>query len=521
MPTPTPRWKLLIILMALPIVLLTVFRLSPLGDSHLGGAVSILAIILQLVLLLVWLLLLSRLRWGLRLFGLVLIAVLGAGLRYSVRIEGHLGNFFPHFAWAWSPRSDELADALVATGTTPGVALTTALPSDFSRFLGPTGDNWVSGALLAADWYRQTPRELWRRDIGLGWSSFSVAGPYAFTMEQRGGAELTVCYEARTGQPIWVHEEKVRFSESMGGDGPRSTPTIHDGKVYALGATGILLCLDGLTGEVKWRRDTLAETGQANLQWAKSSSPLIADDTVVITLGDSKDGALAAYDLLTGEARWRAGQDRSSYATPVLAALAGRRQIVVLNGGSVSGHHVRDGSLLWTHEVGRAPAHAASPVIAGSHQVLVGIGYGRGTWLLQIQNDGDRQVSQEVWRSHKMRPKFNDMVLRDGYLYGIHEGRGGYLVCLNLADGRPAWRGNRVKHGQVLGVGDKLIVQAEGGHIVIADANPDKEHILHRFPALSSKTWNHPVLAGRLLLLRNDREAVVFEYPGNDSNVSP
>ncbi|MFT5187489.1 MAG: outer membrane protein assembly factor BamB, partial [Verrucomicrobiales bacterium] len=506
MKSSAPRWKLLLFLLALPFVLLAGFRLSPLEETGWGGAAAILAIVLALVLATIWLILFSRLSWSRRLLGLVLLSFLGVGLRFSVRKEGHMGNFFPHLAWKWSPKSDEVADSLDITSSTRDATISTSLPGDFPYFLGPNRDNWVSGSLLAPDWHEQTPRELWRRDIGLGWSSFSVAGPYAYTMEQRGDEELTVCYEARTGSPIWVHSENARFSESMGGDGPRSTPAIHQGHVYSLGAEGLLLCLDGLTGEMKWKRDTLAEAEQKNLTWAKSSSPIIVDDTVVITLGNSKDRSLAAFDCVTGEPRWREGEDRSSYATPVLATLAGKRQIVALNGGGVSSHDPANGTILWSHKIGNASAHAASPLIIGDSQVLVSVGYGRGAWLLDITPEG----ATEVWQSNKFKTKFADTVLRDDHVYGLDEGK---LTCLRLSDGKRAWRGTRFKHGQMLGVGDKLLIQAEAGEIAIVAAEPDEERILHKFDALSGKTWNHPVLAGRLLLVRNDREAIVYEYP--------
>lgn len=271
-----PRWKLLIVLLALPYLLRLAFRFTPLEEAGLGGAASILTIFLVLIMALLWLLLLSGLTWKGRWIGLGVLTVLGAGLALCVRVEGHMGNFFPQLAWVWSPRPADSADDLDLASDTPAVEITTTSPSDFPRFLGLDQSNWVSGSLLAADWHLQKPTELWRSDIGLGWSSFSVAGPYAYTMEQRGEDEMTVCYEARTGQPIWAHRESARFEESMGGVGPRSTPTVHEGMVYALGATGILLCLDAQTGAVQWRRDTLAEAGQSNLKWAKSGSPLIA-----------------------------------------------------------------------------------------------------------------------------------------------------------------------------------------------------------------------------------------------------
>ena len=147
-----------------------------------------------------------------------------------------------------------------------------------------------------------------------------------------------------------------------------------------------------------------------------------------------------------------------------------------------------------------------APVLA----VLVSVGYGHGSHLIDLSSG----EPNEIWKTNKLKTKFSDMVVRNDHAYGLDEGR---LVCMNIEDGQRAWRGTRFSHGQMLGVGDKLLIQAEGGEIVLAEATPEEEKIVHRFDALSSKTWNHPVLAGRLLLIRNDREAIVYEYPGNGS----
>src|SRR5262249_31925777 len=153
-----------------------------------------------------------------------------------------------------------------------------------------------------------------------------------------------------TGKCRWVHQDHVRFSEKLGGDGPRATPTVADGMVYCIGATGLLHCLDGATGKPLWTKDTLAEANQPNLEWAQSCSPLVFDHFVVVTLGNSADRPLAAFDRKTGELVWRAGNDKPSYATPVLTTLAGRRQIVVVNAHNVAGHDPADGHVLWTYD---------------------------------------------------------------------------------------------------------------------------------------------------------------------------
>jgi outer membrane protein assembly factor BamB len=207
-------------------------------------------------------------------------------------------------------------------------------------------------------------------------------------------------YELTAGRLSWSHRDRARFHETAGGDGPRATPTIADGRVYSLGATGLLNCLDGGTGRVVWARDILADHGQRNLMWGKSCSPLIFDDLVVVTLGDSADAPLAAYDRHTGRLVWRAGHYKPSYASPVLATLAGRRQVLAVNAESVSGHDPADGRLLWEYAWPGKMAKCSQPVVLDGDRVFISAGYGLGCAMLQITAIANgRFTATEVWHN--------------------------------------------------------------------------------------------------------------------------
>jgi outer membrane protein assembly factor BamB len=391
-----------------------------------------------------------------------------------------------------------------------GGVLPTDAPNDYPRLLGAEMKNWVSGEQLASDWFRNPPKELWRREMGEGWASFSVGGGFAFTMEQRGQKEVLVCYELRTGDAVWTHAEDVRFEEGMGGDGPRTTPTIAGGKVFALGATGILNCHDASTGDKLWGKNVLAEAGHQVPMWAKSCSPLVADGKVIVTLGEEPK-SVAAFDVENGERVWSGAEDGASYSSPVLATLHGQEQVVALLKRSVKGLALEDGSELWSFPIGNRRGNCASPRIIGD-RVMTSSGYGYGTHLIEISKNADGFAAEELWRSKDLKAKFADFVVRGDYVYGLSEKE---LVCLNLEDGLPEWEGKEYGYGQMLGVGEYLILQSEKGKIYILKASPDGEEIVSEFSALGSKTWNHPVLAGRILLVRNDREAIAYEYPGS------
>ena len=470
------------------------------------GVLALTLLIVLVLAFLAWLLIFGSVSPRGKAIGLSLIVLFNVLFRY----DGMTGDFFPRFVWRWSPKSATEMPELKGEMAQGDEVFPADGPENFPRFLGAEMDNWVSGELLAEDWFKAPPKELWRKQIGEGWGSFAVAGGYAFTLEQRGEKEVLVCYELRTGDAVWAHAEDVRFEEGMGGDGPRSTPAIAGGKVFAMGATGILNCHEIRTGNKLWGRDVLAEAGHDVPRWAKSCSPLVADGKVIVTLGQKPEG-VAAYDVESGGRVWAGANDAVSYASPMLATIAGQPQVVAVLKRSVRGLALGDGSELWRFRIGDPPANCASARIIGD-RVMTSTGYGIGSYLIEIsKTESGKFAADEIWSSKDLKAKFADFVVRGDYVYGLSERD---LVCLNMEDGLLEWEGDDYGYGQMLGVGEHLILQSARGKIHVLEASPDGEEIVSEFRALGSKTWNHPVLAGRILLVRNDREAVAFEYPG-------
>jgi outer membrane protein assembly factor BamB len=193
----------------------------------------------------------------------------------------------------------------------------------------------VHGLRIATDWARTPPVELWRQPIGPGWSSFAVHGELIYTQEQRGEHEIVSAYRLGTGEAVWRHRDAVRFYESNGGAGPRATPTVHEGRVYALGATGILNVLDAATGALAWSRNAQADTGAALPGWGFAGSPIIAGDAVVV----ATSGRLVAYDLASGASRWTRTTGGGGYSSPHPATIDGVPQVLLLSGGGLPACH--------------------------------------------------------------------------------------------------------------------------------------------------------------------------------------
>ncbi len=511
-PPRRPRWWPALLVLAAEAGAIAWILTSESVQSWLVFPYTMLSVFASLLLLAAWLLFLSRLGWRNRLIGLGagvgLMAAIVVGIMLLTRWEGSInGTGMPRLVWKWQPAPD--ANLAMLEVTKPdAVNLAVSTPDDYPRFLGRGGKGVVDDVGLARDWSRQAPEEIWRRPIGPGWSAFAVVGLCAVTQEQRGDQELVVCYDLRTGEPLWIHANPARFHETMGGDGPRATPTIDGGRVYALGATGILDCLEGSSGKPIWSRNILKEHDLPNLIWGKSSSPLILGDLVIVSGGEAPS-SLLAYRKDSGKPAWEANEDKASYASPVAMTLAGVPQVVSVNAASAAGHDPANGKLLWKYDWPGDMAKCSQPVALGGDRVFISAGYGLGAVVLQVKaaaTKGSQEVS-EVWKNKNLKTHFTNVVLRDEFAYGLDDG---ILECVSLATGERKWKAGRYGHGQVLRVGDVLLVQAESGDVVMVEASPAGHHELGRLHALHAKTWNNPVVAGPYLLVRNDQEAACY-----------
>lgn len=509
------RWITPLVLLVLTVLAIGVVQSLTDTDRNIRAWITSAVVLLGLVGQLVWLLLFSGLRWWKRLVWLGVVVALGVGIRLATRVEGAISGLgLPRLVWRWTPTADQRLAKAVSDGQ-PAVtnrAGAAEAKFRFPQFLGPNRDCQVIGVTLARDWSARPPKELWRRPVGLGWSGFVVADGLALTQEQREEDELVTASALRTGQPVWAHTNRTRFREWQGGDGPRATPTIVDERVYAFGATGMLDCLDLATGRRVWSVDVLVTNKLDNLTWGKSSSPLVADGRVIVTGGTLEVRSLLAYDAATGRQIWTAGGDPASYASPVLVTLAGRPQILVNGTRTVAGHDPATGARLWEFAWGSAgPPKGAQPVAVGDDRVFLSAGYGMGCLLIEVKTQPDGSLAAaEVWRAKTMKTQFNNVAVRDGHLYGLDDG---FLACVELATGKRKWKDGRYGSGQSLLVGDLVLVQAEPGFVALAEAKPEGFSELGRIPALDSKTWNNPALAGPYLLVRNDHEAVCYELP--------
>jgi outer membrane protein assembly factor BamB len=367
---------------------------------------------------------------------------------------------------------------------------------------------------LWRDWAATPPRLLWKEPVGGGYAGFAVAGNLLMTIEQRGGDEAVVGYDTASGGERWAYAYPALFSERMGGDGPRATPTIVDGRVYSLGATGRLVCLEAATGQRRWETDILEGD---NLSWGMSGSPLVYDRFVVVSPG--KQGAaghtLVAYDRATGQKVWASGQARAGYSSPMLATLAGVRQILLFDGERLAGYDAGTGQELWHFDwQTQQDINVAQPLVLEGDRVFVTSGYGVGCAMLKVTHENGRWEPRPLWRKRTLRCKFTSPVALAGILYGLDEG---VLTCIDEEKGERKWVGHRYGHGQLLLAGDLLLIMAETGELALVEASPAAFREVGRITVFEGKTWNCPALAGGKAYCRNDQEMAAYDLAAGAS----
>lgn len=502
------RWGAFVIII---IALLATSRIlhKSVATGMMGMMFYIYAIPVVLLAFVAWALVSRRLAVGPRRAAMVATILLACGVWTLVRTDGITGGGASQFAWRWSATAEEqlvarASDEPTGASTTPAAAATGA---DWPGFRGPNRDGIVSGVRIKTDWKALPPVELWRQPIGPGWSSFAVRGDLMYTQEQRGNDEVVACYNLTTGKLVWRHRDAARFWESNAGAGPRATPTLSNGRAYTFGATGILNALDAGNGTLIWSRNAAADTNTKVPGWGFASSPLVVGDVVIVATA----GALAAYDIANGNPRWFGPEDHSGYSSPHLMTIGGVQQVVLLSGAGAISVAPADGRLLWQHPL-PSGTRIVQPALTADGDVLIHDGDGSDMRRIKVARGSEGWNVEERWISEGLHPYFNDFVVHKGHAFGFD---GNNLACIGLEDGNRKWKGGRYGNGQLVVLSDQdlLLVLSEEGELALVGAATDQFTELARFPAIEGKTWNHPVLVGDVLLVRNSQEMAAFRLP--------
>ena len=442
---------------------------------------------------------------------------------------------------------EQLRDWKPESKVTSGADLETTTPYDYPNFLGANGNATVDGVVLD-NWKLTRPQYVWKQPIGDGWSGFAVVNGSAVTQEQRSDEECVVCYNVANGNVQWNYSVPRRHEDTvgMGKPGPRATPTIDEGNVYAVSATGILDCLRGNDGTSIWSANVpelvgidqiykVNSTGNkyseetSTLAWGRSHSPLIYQDKVIVPGGSlpstdenfetnkSKAATLLAFDKKTGELVWRGGSRMVAYGSPIITTVLGKEQIVLIAEDHAVGHDPETGEELWAFEragQSNAAANCSQVTPISETQLLFSKGYNAGGELVEVSRDeatGKYSVESVKKDSRILKTKLTSPVIHDGHLYSLSDG---YLECVQIEGLKRKWKKRgRFGNGQVLLVGDDLLVHSEGGVLYMIETNPNIYQELDKIKTIEGVCWNTLCLYRDMLLVRSELEAACIKLP--------
>jgi outer membrane protein assembly factor BamB len=458
---------------------------------------------------------------AIRLGTAVLLAFAGFSLSMLLRNDGMTGDYRFSFHLRWKPTTEDAMLAAQSSATPKPTAqidktsLTSSLAHpEWPAFRGADRAGRVLGPGISTNWNDHPPKLLWKIPAGPGWCSFAVAGRMLFTQDQRGPKEAVVCYDADSGAEIWKTEIDGRLDDPMGGPGPRATPTLANDALYTVGSLGALLRLNPITGEIVWKKELTHVAGSQVPMWGFSSSPLVIGPAVVVYGGGPGEKGLLAFDTTSGELRWSVPCPLNSYGSPQANNILGEDSILILTSSGLAVLDPANGKARLDYEWKIAQFRALQPHVVGSDTILLPTGMNMGTRAIRIKKSNGQYDAEELWTSRQLKPDFVDLVTYHGHAYGND---GGILTCIDLQTGERKWKGGRYGKGQILLLENSglLLILSEQGQVVLVAADPSEHRELASFQALEGKTWNHPVLVGDRLYVRNSQEAAAYRVPLN------
>jgi len=381
----------------------------------------------------------------------------------------------------------------------------------WTSYRGPNSEGIYKEQPISTNWPKEGPSVVWRKLIGDGHSSFSIAKGLAFTIEQQDENEVIAAFSVKTGEIKWKYEYPAKFEEYFGGIGPRSTPTWNNDRLFVLGAKGHLNCLDANSGKVLWQKNIVEENESEVPYWGVSTSPFIYKESVILSPGGQDDNAIIALDVKSGKVIWRKHNGNQVYSTPTLFNILDKEQLIVALEGEILSINPNNGELHWSHKwkILVNNHNISQPAQLNNDTLLISAGYGTGAEAFQIIRDGTKIKTKTLWTSKLLKTKFSSAVYWDGFIYGLNENR---LVCLNAKDGTLKWRGKKYGYGKIVAASGHLIILGDSGDLALVEMNPNTFSEKIEFKALEGgRTWNYPALANGLLFIRNSHEMACFD----------
>jgi len=382
---------------------------------------------------------------------------------------------------------------------------------DWPQWRGPNRDGKLSGFTAPAKWPTELTQK-WKTTVGWGDSTPALVGDKLYVFARQGDEEVTLCLDAGSGKELWKDKyvaQAVTGAASRQHPGPRSSPTVAEGKVVTLGVGGVISCLDAATGKLVWRKDPFPKVVP---QFFTAMSPIVVDGMCIAQLGGKGNGAIIAYDLASGDEKWRWAEEGPDYASPALLTVEGTKQIVTLTEKSIVGVGVADGKLLWQLPfVPQSRAYnAATPIIDG--QTVIYTGKGRGTKAVKIEKQAEGFAAKELWSNPELAPQFNTPVLKDGLLFGLSDGSN--LFCINAQTGQTVWtdatQRGRGGFAAIVDAGSCLLALPSSSELIAYEPDGKQYAELARIKVSDTPIYAHPVIAGNRVFIKDQETVTMF-----------
>jgi outer membrane protein assembly factor BamB len=375
---------------------------------------------------------------------------------------------------------------------------------DWPQWRGPNRDNKAESFAASPTWPK-TLTQKWKKTVGGGDSSPVLVGDKVYVFSRQGGNEVITCLKASNGDIVWQDKYAAKPAEGNAGGihaGPRATPAVAEGKVCTFGARGTLSCLDAEKGAVAWRKESKSWP-----QFFMACSPIIVDGKCIAYFGGGAKGEIVAYDLASGDEKWKWTGDGPSYGSPVLMTVEGTKQIVMPTLTAVVGIGAADGKLLWRFPF-KAKYNSGTPVVAG--QTVIYSGTPAGTVAFKVEKQGDKFETQPLWKKSQSFTRFNTPVLKDGLLYGLSDGKN--FFCMDAKNGDVLWTDN-TKHGEcgeIISAGTVLLALTSDKKLIVFQPSDKGYMEIAQYTVADTATWAYPIVAGNRVFVKDQNTLTLF-----------